>query len=631
MQLGYGNVTKPSKVQTSISKDAFISKTFNDPTSKDYVLVLVEQFWTRNYLSLFEKLLTSEGVNNFVIASIIKETSLKDDHTETLIAAESNWKKYLSYEGKRASCVIALGDALTVLNKNGDINWTFFINTKFTWPRYYCGSEFCNGPDLWVYPLPPMKTMFPIDICPTNPECAYTRFARKQLHYVTTLDPRDYSDTDLRDYKLVNVDGPEEAHKVLQSLKNSDLIAFDTETSGFFYKFDQLGTFQVTNDGVTGYTFRWKDIDPADVTEVMRTAKQTVAHNGKFDKHYLLQNGVGEFDLTDDTMQLCWIICSDRARGLKPNTILYVGKFAGYDDHLDKLKKKLHVSNYLMLPWKDLSRYAGLDSITDWRLLRILEKQVKKIDDSFKNFKQPQMTLYRFYKDIMMPNQEVNVIQEEGGVYHNFDAFEELREFIEPKIKELHDKMVKLFEVPDSFQFTSSQLAKLFKDRNWPPINGEWSSSDEALTEYKRMGYPGIDELKEWRSWNVGLNTYYKGWKEYTRWEIEKDPTGRDVKVYKCHPSLNSFSVTSMRHAETNNNYQQIPSGSRIAKNVRKVFDTPPSEEYWAADGYDNIEYQKVIVKTGESKYFWQLTEEDEIVAYDESSKRPIPYTWYKA
>ena len=566
----FGSVRQQEKPKQNLQKFDSILKENYVPGYK-YFLFLVDYVIDQARLDLLIKDIERAGILSYCIVSVISVKKQKDDSTTNLISLESNWRKYIEFNGTSCECIVAFGSAIRVLNKSADVNFYDFIDDKFNSPRYFCGSEFIGGPDKWIYPVEGIGGLYPLQLG-NDPTNFLTRFFREKLRRIQKED-MSLKSLDMRDYEVKYIKTKEEVSAVLKSLMNSELLAADTETSGFHFIKDVLGTLQLSNDGEIGYVFDWENVDTRILRQVFKTAKRLTLANAKFDMKFLWQNGVTGWYPTDDTVLLSHAINSNRTKGLKAAAIFYCGKFTGYDQELDNVVKRLKIKNYLEIPKDVLIRYAGLDPIVTWRVQKALDKHVAKIDKKFPNEKQPEWTIERFYREVMMPNANMVSEVEIDGIYVDKAIADESERTILNKIKELKKELAKLWKVPEDFKFESTkELGQLFEKMKWPCIErskaGHYATSDPVLVEYDRLGLPGIKELKELRSYNVALKTFINGWRE--AFVDHEDGTTR------IHPNCHSFGTSSFRHAMSNPNLQQVPARGAIAPLIKKILTTPP-------------------------------------------------------
>lgn len=590
----------------------------------DYYLILVDKIYKASLeINALQSDLDCAGIKSYCIVSCInvEEPKLTGDGTEDVVSCESDWRKYLKTEQSECRAIICFGRAIRLLNKSADISYLDFMDDLWNPSRYFCGKEFIGGPDKWVYPCAPLTNVYPfaelnktklVDVV-----SMHTRFARKQYMKVLT-DDMSLKSIDTRPYEIITANNREEANRYLELLYNSELLAVDTETSGFDYINDRLGTIQMCNDGVHGYVWRWEDVDKRRLRKVLSTAKRITLANAKFDMKFIYRNGVTGWYPTDDTTLLAHCMNSWRPKGLKPNTWYTDGAIGGYDDELDRIKKILKVRNYLQIPFPTLSKYAGMDPIATWRQQVYLDEQCHKLDIAHPNEKEPAWTSYMFYKEIMIPNLEAVFDTEYAGIYFHKDLFDDSAKKILDVIDGCVEELSRLWRVPKTFEFSSTdKLGKLFEKMGWPCIEknkkGVYSTSDTVLTEYERLNMPGIKTLRRYRSFCVAKNTFVKGWGNFLR--QHEDGT------WRIHANTNTFGTETMRHSMNDPNFQQIPSGGEIAPYIKKLFATPPSRQHYevtdeSGQVWNNDEFENVLTQRG-SVAFADLDKNDIIRGYD--------------
>lgn len=612
-----GNVNTKVKYNSVKKFDSLLKENWRE--GEKYFIFLTDFITSKFELDLLIKDIESSKIKSYCIVSstsILRPTESDavkiDDSTDTLLSLESNWRDLLEFNGKRVDAIVAFGSAIRMLNKSGDVNWYDFVADTFFDPRYWCGSEFVNGPDCWVYTAPGLDTLYPLK-CKSNPVNWTTRFFREQLGRIQKDDLSSKS-LDMRDYKIISPQTKEETSAILKTLYNSNLLSLDIETDGFHFMRNKIGYLQLSNDGETAYFFEWQNVDKRILNQVLKTAKRITGANLKFDFKFLWNNGVSkDAYYTDDITLLSHAMHSERPKGLKPASIFWCGKFTGYDLDLDRIKKKLNVDNYLQIPKSDMVKYAAIDAIVAWRIQKALDKKVKWFDKIFPNEKVPEWTIENWYKTVMIPNTLMAMENEFEGVYFDMDQFDTSEKAINNKILELKKELSSLWGVPETFKFESAvELGRLFEKMGWPRIDtskaGDFKTSDEVLVEYESLDKPGIKELKKLRSYNVALGTFVTAYRD----AMVKHDDG----TYRIHPNCNCFGTSSHRHSMKDPNFQQIPSAGEIAPYIKKLFSVPKSIRYRVTDengkiyeGYPN----DIINTTAGPKKFCELSETDSI------------------
>lgn len=625
--MAFGKVSSSMKIKNLQVEQADSSLVFEhfDSQAPNYFLFLLDYACkNKKIIDQLKKDIATVGITSYCIVSCVTigNDDKKLDTTKELLPFESDWRKYIKFCDVECSAIIAFGRAIRVLNRSADIGYYDFIDDKFSKPRYFCGSKFVGGPDKWIYPASPIDYVYPFSMVgKADFVCYHTRFFRKQL---TRLIDDDFSLKDLDTREIIIHDCSDESKidEALNILDNAELLALDTETSGFSPYNDVLGTVQMCADGVNSYYFEWITLQnhKRKFTMVLKHAKRLTLANAKFDICFLYQNGIRNIFATDDTTFLSWAINSARPKGLKPGTWFWCGNYGGYDDMLDTIKKKLKVDNYLQIPKNTLIEYAAMDPAVTWRQQVALDEWCHYLDKTIPNEKIPEWTIYRFYKEIMIPNARIMTMVQLNGSFFSRKNIAEQTKAIDAIIDEERSNLAQIWKVDKSFEFSSTdKLGKLFEKMGWPEIErnkkGVYSTSDPVLQEYERLGMPGIKNLKRFRSFMVARNTFVKGWSSFI--VDHEDGTER------VHPVMNLFGVVSFRHACNDPNFQQIPSAKEIAHLIKQFFVAPPSHEFIEVEDdkgnkWDNSLYINVITQRG-SVRFEDLVETDEILEYDKN------------
>jgi hypothetical protein len=625
--MAFGKVSSSMKIKNLQVEQADSSLIFEhfDSQAPNYFLFLLDYACkNKKIIDQLKKDIATVGITSYCIVSCVTigNDDKKLDTTKELLPFESDWRKYIKFCDVECSAIVAFGRAIRVLNRSADIGYYDFIDDKFSKPRYFCGSKFVGGPDKWIYPASPIDYIYPFSMVgKADFVCYHTRFFRKQL---TRLIDDDFSLKDLDTREIIIHDCSDESKidEALNILDNAELLALDTETSGFSPYNDVLGTVQMCADGVNSYYFEWITLQnhKRKFTMVLKHAKRLTLANAKFDICFLYQNGIRNIFATDDTTFLSWAINSARPKGLKPGTWFWCGNYGGYDDMLDTIKKKLKVDNYLQIPKNTLIEYAAMDPAVTWRQQVALDEWCHYLDKTIPNEKIPEWTIYRFYKEIMIPNARVMTMVQLNGSFFSRKNIAEQTKAIDAIIDEERSNLAQIWKVDKNFEFSSTdKLGKLFEKMGWPEIErnkkGVYSTSDPVLQEYERLGMPGIKNLKRFRSFMVARNTFVKGWSSFI--------VDHDDGTERVHPVMNLFGVVSFRHACNDPNFQQIPSAKEIAHLIKQFFVAPPSHEFIEVEDdkgnkWDNSLYINVITQRG-SVRFEDLVETDEILEYDKN------------
>jgi hypothetical protein len=198
---GATKTTQKLNNQDQKVSDVLLKENF-DPAEERYFLFLTEHVLHKLFLDLLIKDIEKAGIRSYNIVSTISAYNPKEDSTAILLSLESDWRKYVTFNDKKCDCIIAFGSALRVLNKSADVVFYDFLDDTFNSPRYWCGSEFVNGPDCWIYPVAKTADLYPISLG-NDYSNMYTTYFRDKLKRIQTDDMT--ADLDLRSYEIFEI------------------------------------------------------------------------------------------------------------------------------------------------------------------------------------------------------------------------------------------------------------------------------------------------------------------------------------------------------------------------------------------------------------------------------------------
>jgi DNA polymerase I-like protein with 3'-5' exonuclease and polymerase domains len=449
---------------------------------------------------------------------------------------------------------------------------------------------------------------------------------------------------------------------------NSELLAVDLETGGLNYLRHRIGCITLCNDGVVGYYIPWNFIEnklKRKLFTVFTSAERLVFHNGKFDIKFIWRDLDCAYKLypTDDTMCLMHSIHTERNQGLKPGAYFYT-YFGGYDNVLDEVKEQLKVESYLDIPEEYLSKYAAIDAIVTWRILRAAEAKAKWIDEKYPNWKDPNWGIWRWYTDVFMPMARDAIDTEYEGIYIDRDELEFSRNTLNEKILGYKKTLVELWnseydaDIDESFDFGSTDaVGDLFERMGWPEIRlsekNKYATDESCLMEWKMRGYKGTQQLLDLRSHLVALNSFV-GYIEKEAKIKKKSPTGfaslskkamidetggwenhlvfhdenghyvdganlsRRDGTWRMHPSINVMGTNAFRNSIRDPSLQNIPTTGEIGEIVKRCISVPNSIEVISVKDENGYEWEGLpsdIIETERGKIrFDELTEDDVII-----------------
>lgn len=646
MGFGFGGISNTTKAKalavdkSEIIQDCILYNHFN-PTETYYLFLLEGPPRNKKHLEKIISKIDKEGYASYIIASATTSPYDRDkvkqvyDH---LVAFQSDWKKLIDYNGVHVKAIMPFGAAIHAINCGTHITTDCFYDMWMNKSYYYIGHGFIGNYDCFIYPVDSVEVIYEYAKDSESQVNWKTRFFFAQTKNMLKTDKQ--LPDDMRDYKIVRctdgIDKTKEnarmirhtAKDILNSLMNSKCLAWDTETDSLSWaKGTEVKCITLSNDGETGYYIPFNNVILKDpelrmlLLKVFYSCDTMVGANIKFDLHWI-KKFIPRLDFDrikriDDVGQLSHCINSNRTKGLKPLSFFYT-PFGGYDNELDTFKAQTKIKKYTLIPDNILYKYAALDAIVTWRVFQSLLNHVRWIDKNFPNEKpikdctpnEGNWGMERWYNDMMVPCYPLFAKVEHNGICIDHEYQCKVRERLQKNIKELKEKLSKIWNVPESFDFGSTQkLGILFEKLGWPAIKMDkqekyYATSDECIQEWKRQGRAGIPELISLRENTSFLNSFIgipesrKGADDATGWEqfIVYHP---ETNEYIINHSYNIMGTETFRHIAKNPNFQNIPSHSKLAVEIKRCI-TVPTTEHFTIESSDGNVYEGGCLDTVE-------------------------------
>lgn len=599
-------------------------------TTNEIVTVLLEEplFVDSNpidkeILIFLERMLQKAGIQSYVITSALlrkpTEKELKSKKTDFYINNDSGWFdeviKPAREKGMIADVVIPFGPALYQITKTG----TDFTVEDLIYPVFenyvYIGHGWIGDYDCFLFPQFPVYDIF----CPGSRNKVELQ-GWKMNFMITVLRkiaahqyklPDDMTTPNLVEIGADYDSNPSKAVKdvedFLNSHFNSDICAFDLETSGFDPWRCKIRCITLAFDAATGYYIEWKIFadNPQLVnllSNMMLSCKHRVTVNGKFDIKFLWVNGLStEVKVTEDAMTLCHCLCSGRKKGLKTQAFFWT-PHGGYDHKLDLyrdgLKKKgIKDPSYYDIPKDTLFVYATMDAVITVRVWLAGLKRMHQFDQDYPTEKPIEhtgghaYTCYEWYQ-FVMKIYPIICEMEYSGLCVDEHVVELHREIFRKKVQDARNQLSEILNVPADFDFGSTtKLGRLLEERGWPchgiAKNGGYETSSPCFREWIREGVKGVQELINFRKANVCLNTYlgtqstvvnqktgvvkkeWSGWPQF----IVHHPDGSS----RIHCDFGVCATETFRMISKEPNLQNVPTHSTEGSITKMCFTTPPA------------------------------------------------------
>lgn len=190
----------------------------------------------------------------------------------------------------------------------------------------------------------------------------------------------------LSEVQLHLVDDVETAAALMRWLgERRPVLAFDTETSGFSFKNDELRLAQL-GDEMHGWAVPWDHWGGVAIEAFQRYEGRIITHNRPFDLNFWREKTRGfpgikpwPWERTDDTMLMAHCLDPTRSKALKSLTSQLVDRTAAAGQ--DALKRFMDSSGYTWgtIPWNNQYYwgYGAMDTVLTARLDAVLRPQVQ--------------------------------------------------------------------------------------------------------------------------------------------------------------------------------------------------------------------------------------------------------------
>lgn len=615
---------KPTDIKKSKEGVNFIIKD-NFTRQGDFFVFLLDRNPIKQELSALNSYIKEFKINNYCILNCVNQNYEKEELKGTGLANflkqhTSDWEEFIKRKSYPVKAIMAFGCSLYNINGNADILTEDFYADDFVDSWYFSGHQ-NRKLDTFVFPVDGLKDIFPSNyddgLYKTNPDrmtdigsiiTCKTRFFKAQLKKMTS-DCYNISQVDTREPKFHILTTKKDITEVLNNNMNSDLVAWDIETSGLKFYQDNIVCVTICWDGVNGYYLPFNKIDKELLAKNILSCKHNTGANPKFDTKFLWHNGITKELLpTDAVDMIAHIIHSERSVGLKPLAYLY-SSLGGYDNMLDDYKAKTGCKDYSKIPVDILSSYAIMDAIATWRIQKSLEAQMDRIDAKYKNDKEPDWNIRKWYETQCMPIYQEAIRTEYEGIFVSNETMKANREYLEKDIEAKKKKLKSIWNVNQNFNiFSTLELGKLFEKLGFPchgrTKEGVYATDEDAIEAWIREGMPGIELLKDVRNEKTVVNSFLgkektdmkdiagpfsfgyfgndeeieinkkqTGWLNYIH-HVDEDDSERIFQSYRV------MGTTSFRFIGKDPNFQNVPTRGKYAPYVKRCIDTPKDDLY---------------------------------------------------
>jgi DNA polymerase-1 len=383
---------------------------------------------------------------------------------------------------------------------------------------------------------------------------------KKEGSYVKTELP---TKENIVNYEVKVLDTKDKLFEVINKITEETLIAFDTETTsidskiakiiGFSFCFDKEHSYYVPI--AHNYLGVGNQVSLEDSKEAMKILfnHKIIGHNLKYDFVVIKNNfGIIKENNFHDTIILAWL--------LNPSQSLSLDDLADniFNHSMIKFKdivpKKMDFSNVNI---EDASSYASEDAWMTYKLyFYLISKLEKSLIDIANNIE------YDFM---------INLIKVESrGIKVNTEYFENLLIEVNNTLNSITENIFRLSDCQFNLNSPKQLGEVLFEKLELPPVKKTktgFSTNEEVLQKLKEE-HEVIPLILEYRELFKLKSTYIEPLISYAKENSQS----------KIFTTFNQTGTNTGRLSSTNPNLQNIPTRTKIGKQIRKGFIS--SEDY---------------------------------------------------
>jgi DNA polymerase-1 len=366
---------------------------------------------------------------------------------------------------------------------------------------------------------------------------------------------------------------------LIKDLKQADLIAFDTETTGTDPLLAELVGISLSIEEGEGFYIPvghavGQQLSPEKVVSALKPIFENeklpkVGHNAKYDMAVLHEAGIEVRGLRYDTMLGAFLIEPGSAIGLKKlaKAQLHI-EMTEIEELIGTGKKQITMAQ---VPIADAAPYAAADADLTLRLFHLQEPKLNELG------------LRKLLDTVDIPLVPVLLSMELAGVKIDAAFLGDMSQRFEVRLKDIEREVYQL--VGYEFNLNSpAQLGEALFGKLGLKAPGERKTSTGKVSvaadvlESMQGLHPVIDLILENRQLSKLKGTY-----------LDALPKLVNPKTGRVHTSFNQTGAVSGRIASQDPNLQNIPIRTELGREVRRAFIVEPGNVMIAAD-YSQVE-----------------------------------------
>lgn len=374
------------------------------------------------------------------------------------------------------------------------------------------------------------------------------------------------------------IDTDEALERIIASIPQDALVAFDTETTGLDATKDHLVGFSFSTDGKSGYyvpmAHSYLGVGAQVSTDSAKKGikaifeRRVIGHNIKFDLHFVSRFlEVDRLSIYADSMVMAWL--TDSARSLAMDNLSQSLLHHEMIHFKDTVKKG---ENFASVAIEDACKYAGEDAYITYRLYEVLREQLllkggqEALDEAFN---------VEFPFTVTLLGMEREGIAVDTAVLELFKK--EVALEIASLTEQIHSACGTVFNLNSPKQLGIILFETLGLAHGKKTKTGY--STDEQVLDSLKDEHPVIPMLLQYREYHKLYSTYI----EPLIALAQNDPESR------IYTSFVQTGTATGRLSSKNPNLQNIPVKTALGMRIREAFVAPRGKKLIGID-YSQIE-----------------------------------------